>query len=313
MILVTGADGFIGRAVCERLRAEGYRLRMTARNIRDGYLATGPIDGMTDWSAALQSVTEIVHCAGRAHVMNETAADSLGEFRRINVDATENLARQAASSGVKRIVYLSSIKVNGERNAVAGRPFREEDTPAPIDAYGISKLEAENALKKISAQTGLEVVVIRPVLVYGPGVKGNFSTLLRAVSKGWLLPFGSIRNMRSFVSLDNLVDLILSCVTHPKAANETFLASDGDDISTSELIRRVSISLDRPARLLPVPPVLLKMVAAIMGRGDMMGRLCDSLQVDISKARRITGWHPPRKMEETLTKMATRTGLRTGG
>jgi UDP-glucose 4-epimerase len=235
--------------------------------------------------------------------MREEAIDPLAEFRLINVEGTLELARQAALSGVRRFIYLSSIKVNGEQT-LSGQSFTEQDVPAPADSYALSKLEAEESLRDLAKQTGMEVVIIRPPLVYGPGVKANFLNMMCWLHKGMPLPFASINNRRSLVALDNLLDLIVVCLEHPEAANQIFLVSDGDDLSTTELLRRMAHALGKPVRLMPVPVSLLKAGAGLLGRRDMAQRLCGSLQVDISKARTLLGWNPPISVEDGLSRTA---------
>jgi nucleoside-diphosphate-sugar epimerase len=231
--------------------------------------------------------------------MHDTAADPVTAFRAVNVDGTLNLARQAAAAGVKRFVFISSVKVNGESTAL-GRAFTEADLANPQDAYGQSKHEGEQGLRQLSVDTGMEVVVIRPPLVYRPGVKANFAALMRAVQRGWPLPLGAVHNQRSFVALSNLVDFIVTCITHPQAANQTFLVSDGQDLSTTELVRGMAQVAGVPARLLPVPVWALQAGASLLGKGDVVQRLCGNLQVDISKARNLLGWVPPVSAEEGL-------------
>lgn len=263
-------------------------------------VAVGDIHEATDWSAALNGCSTVVHLAARVHVMNERASDPLREFRRTNVDGTLHLARQAARSGVRRFVFVSSIKVNGEATS-AGRPFTSADAPAAEDAYGISKMEAEQGLSTIARDTGMEVVIVRPPLVYGPGVKANFASLMRAVQRGIPLPLGSVsNNRRSLVALDNLVDLLITCIDHPAAASQTFLVSDGEDLSTTALIRRIGQALGKPARLLSVPPALLELGAAVVGKRDMAQRLLGNLQVDINHTRTTLGWTPPITVDEGL-------------
>jgi UDP-glucose 4-epimerase len=245
---------------------------------------------------------------GGIHANNTyPAADPLEEFRRVNVQGTLNLARQAAAAGVRRFVFVSSIKVNGEATQL-GQPFTADDAPAPLDAYGVSKMEAERGLREIARQTGMEVVIIRPPLVYGPGVKANFAAMMRWLKRGVPLPLGAIHNQRSLVSLDNLVDLLVTCITHPAAANQTFLVSDGADVSTTELLRRMGQALGRPARLMPVPVSWLKLAAAMVGKQDVAQRLCGSLQVDIEKTRRLLGWTPPLSLDQGLKRAAGNTG-----
>ena len=307
--LVTGANGFVGRSFCAALSRFGHEVRGAVRSVNDQIdcvelVVVGSISAETGWSAALHGVDVLVHLAARVHVMHDTASDPLAEFRAANVDTTLNLARQAAAAGVKRFVFISSVKVNGE-STQPGQAFTEADPPDPQDAYGQSKYEAEQGLRQISAQTGMEVVIIRPPLVYGLGVKANFFALMRAVQRGWPLPLGAItQNRRSLVALDNLVDLIVTCITHPAAANQTFLVSDGEDLSTTDLLRRMGQALGKPARLLPVPPALLKLGAALLGKPELAQRLCGSLQVDISKTRELLGWVPPLSVDEGLRRAA---------
>lgn len=269
----------------------------------------GAIDGHTAWTAALSGVSTVVHAAARVHVMSDSSADPLAEFRRVNVDGTLNLASQAAAAGVKRFVFVSSVKVNGEQT-LAGQPFSEADVGAPQDAYGQSKHEAEMGLRALASDTGMEVVIIRPPLVYGPGVKANFAALMRAVQRGWPLPLGAVHNQRSLVALDNLVDLIVTCLDHPAAANQTFLVSDGQDLSTAQLVQGMAQAAGVSARLLPVPVWALQAGAGLLGTGAAVQRLCGNLQVDISKARSLLGWVPPVTVAEGLRRaMGTGDGL----
>ncbi len=270
--------------------------------MRDG-VVVGNLGGDTDWSAALKGIEIIVHLAARVHVMNDSVSDPLAEFRRVNVEGTLNLAQQAVSGGVKRFVFISSIKVNGG-NTLLNQPYFADDTPAPVDPYGISKYEAEEGLHSLAMETGLEVVIIRPPLVYGPGVKVNFRSMMQWLNRGLPLPFGAIHNKRSLVALDNLVDLIITCIEHPSAANQTFLAGDGEDLSTTELLRIMGQALGRPARLMPIPERLLEAVAVLLGKRALAQRLCASLQVDISKAKELLGWVPPVKTKEALHETA---------
>lgn len=310
MILVTGGSGFIGSALVERLTSSGSaNVRATFRDpasVPKGFgnaVIVRSIDGSTDWDAALRGVNMVVHTAARVHVMRETARNPGADYHRINVDGTLNLARQAAAAGVKRFVFLSSIKVNGEKTR-AGKPFTPDDAPKPAGAYGVSKLAAERGLLKIGAESGLEVVIIRPVLVYGPGVKGNFRTLLRTVSMGIPLPFASLLGKRSLVGLSNLVDMIAACSGHPAAANQIFLVSDGDDLSTPDLLRRTGRALGRSVRVFPFPETLLRLAAALTGKSEAIQRLADSLQVDISKNRELLGWVPRTTVDEELRMLA---------
>lgn len=310
-ILVTGASGFVGRAVWQQLRSmDGVQAVGTVRcaNALMGRgasaIVVGDMSHQTDWSTALTDVDAIVHTAGRVHVMQDNALDSLAEYRSVNVQGTLHLARQAAAAGVRRFVFLSSIKVNGEATQNS-QPFTADDAPTPQDPYGISKMEAEDGLREISTRTGMEVVIIRPPLVYGPGVKANFHTMMRWLVHGVPLPFGRItQNRRSLVALDNLVDLIVTCIHHPAAANQTFLVSDGEDLSTTDLLSCMGRALGKPARLLPVPTSFLKLAATWVGKPDLAQRLCGSLQVDISKTRLLLGWSPPVSVDDGLRKTA---------
>ncbi|EPN6726144.1 SDR family oxidoreductase [Pseudomonas sp. GD03817] len=309
-ILVTGASGFVGGALCRQLDTLGsFAIRAASRDLGGASVAgiqavtVADLSATTDWARALSGVDLVVHAAARVHVMKETASDSLAEFRRVNVDGTLNLARQAAAAGVQRFIFISSIKVNGE-SSQPGQPLRADDSPAPQDAYGVSKHEAEQGLRQLAAATGMEVVVIRPVLVYGPGVKANFHSMMRWLQRGVPLPFGAVCNRRSLVSLANLVDLVVTCIDHPRAANQTFLASDGDDVSLTQLLRALGLALGRPARLLPVPAGLLRGAVLLIGRRDLAQRLFGTLQVDIEKNRQLLGWYPPCTLEQGLNMTA---------
>ena len=255
----------------------------------------------SDWSAAVLKQDAVIHAAARVHVMKDQMSNPLAGYRCVNVDGTLQLAKQAAAAGVKRFIFISSVKVNGEAT-LPGIPFSAEDAPAPLDPYGVSKLEAEQGLREISAQTGMEVVIVRPPLVYGPGVKANFASMMLWVARGVPLPLGSIRNSRSMVALDNLVDLLVTCLKHPAAAGQTFLVSDGEDVSTTQLLRRTAQAMGKPSRLLPVPVDLLQWGAALAGKRDVAQRLCGSLQVDISKTRQLLGWSPPLTLDQGLKK-----------
>ena len=305
-VLVTGATGFVGQTLVRRLVLhEGHDVRCAIRKERDGLEGAahvhvvGEVDASTDWQRALVDVDCVVHLAARVHVVRDHCHDPLMEFRRVNTKGTLNLARQAATAGVRRLVYFSSIKVNGE-TTVSDRPFTPNDLAAPQDFYGISKHEAEVGLREIARTTGMQVVIIRPTLVYGEGAKGNFKSLMKLVASGIPLPLASIHNLRSFVGIDNLVDFIVTCLEHPAAANETFMVSDGEDLSTPDLIRRMARAMNRPARLFQVPVWALKAGASLLGKGDAMQRLCGNLQVDISKSRELLGWSPPVSVDEGL-------------
>jgi len=310
-ILVTGANGFVGKSLCAELLNQGHTARAAVRTkvvpIKNVEVTiVGEIDSATDWSTALRDVDVVVHLAARVHVMHDTVVDPLAEFRKVNVDGTLHLALQAAKAGVKRFIFISSVKVNGE-HATLGRPFTEEDVANPQDAYGVSKLEAEQGLLQIAQQAGMEVVIIRPPLVYGTGVKANFASMMRAVKRGIPLPLGAIHNKRSFVYVGNLVSLIAKCIDHPAAANQVFLVSDAHDLSTTELLRECASALDVKARLLPVPQKLIEVSAAMLGKRAVAQRLCGSLQVDITKAQTLLGWVPPFSVEQGLK--ATALGL----
>lgn len=309
-VLVTGATGFLGQALVRQL-VSNQRFVPRAASRRewkerlDG-TETVQIDELgadTDWLKALADVECVIHLAARVHVMQDTAKDALAEFRRVNVEGTLNLACQAIVSGVRRFVFISSIKVNGE-SVPFGQAFAADNVPAPQDHYGISKLEAEQGLIDIANQVGMEVVIIRPPLVYGPGVKANFLAMMRWLHKGLPLPFGAIHNRRSLAALDNLVDLIVTCLEHPAAANQTFMVSDDEDISTTELLRRTSKALGKPAYLVPVSTSLLQLGAKLLGKQGIVPRLLGNLQVDISHTKQILDWTPPINVDDGLRKTA---------
>ena len=307
-LLLTGATGFVGSALTQHLHQQGCSLTATVRHVTNNLLPSiqqtpiGDLLPNTDWTLALNNVDTVIHLAARVHVMNDTAADPLEAFRRTNTAATLNLAQQAARSGVRRFISLSSIKVNGE--STKNKPFTAEDNYIPTDFYGLSKYEAEQGLCEIAKQTGMEVVIIRPPLVYGEGVKGNFQSMMQWIHKGIPLPLGSVHNQRSLVALDNLIDLITLCIDHPAAANQTFLVSDGEDLSTTDLLRRLGSALNKSARLLPVPQVMLTTALHLLGKETIAQRLCGNLQVDISKTRDLLGWQPIISVDEALQKTA---------
>lgn len=308
-ILVTGASGFVGSAVVDRLVIHSeFTLRAALRQVNHqlppmvDVIQVDDLAPDTDWLTALQGIDVVVHTAARVHVIHDTATDPLIEFRRVNVEGTLNLARQSAAAGVKRFVFISSIKVNGE-GTLLEKPYMADDSPAPLDPYGISKMEAEKGLQQLAMEAGIEVVIIRPPLVYGPGVKANFALIMKWISRGVPLPLGAVYNHRSLVALDNLVDFIIYCIDHPKAANEVFLLSDGEDVSTTELLQKVAKAFGKKTRLIPVPVWLMTFVAKLVGKSDVANRLFGSLQVDNSKARDLLGWQPLVTMDEQLKKM----------
>lgn len=302
-VLVTGGTGFVGGAVMTRLVNDGCEVAGAVRQASVlSWAVHSPCLGRdADWRPLLADKTEVVHTAARAHMLNDRVADPLIEFRRVNVAGTLRLAEQAAAMGVRRFVFISSIGVNGVRSD-PGRAFSEIDKANPHNAYALSKWEAERGLLRIADESAMEVVIIRPPLVYGCNAPGNFGTLMRAVQRGWPLPLGAVHNQRSFVALDNLVDFILTCITHPQAANQTFLVSDGQDLSTTELLRGMAQAVGMPARLLPVPVLALQAGAKLLGKGHAVERLCGNLQVDISKARSLLGWVPPVSVEDGLSR-----------
>lgn len=306
-VLVTGGTGFVGSALVLRLMADGIDVICAARKPVDRIRAVQSpfLDSSADWRMALADRTVVIHAAARAHVLHGSTSNSLAIFREVNTAGTLRLATQAAEMGVGRFVFISSIGVNGTRTT---SPFKETDTPSPIEPYAISKLEAEQGLMRISERTGMELVIVRPPLVYGLGAPGNFGRLAKAVRLRRPLPLGLVtQNRRTLIGLDNLVDLIVTCVQHPLAANQVFLAGDNEDLSTTELLLRMYRAFDVESRLLRVPVPLLRMAALTLGKSAMIERLCGSLQVDTSKARRILGWRPPLSVDEGLIRAAGRT------
>ena len=303
-VLVTGTTGFVGAALVSRLVDSGRFGVRTALRRESGELlvgveqiVVGDLTPNTDWQQALVGVDAVVHLAARVHVMNDTASDPLSAFRQVNVAGTERLARIAATKGVKRFVYISSVKVNGES---CEKPFTEQSIPAPEDPYGVSKWETEQILHRVAEETGLEVVILRPPLVYGPGVKANFLSLFKIVDRGIPLPLAGINNQRSLIYLENLVDAIIKCIEHPNAANQTFLLSDGQDVSTPELIRMIASAMGKKPRLAPCPPVVLKFLGKLTGKSLEVKRLIGSLQIDNSKIKKVLNWQRPFTMEEGI-------------
>lgn len=308
-VLVTGATGFIGSFLCKRLLDNNMFVRGTllpsevASSLVPGVQPAliEPLGSETSWDNSLAGIDTVVHLAARVHIMEDTSSDPLSEFRRINVDGTARLARESVKMGVKRLVFVSSIKVNGEETVF---PYTSESQPVPTDDYGISKWEAEQALRKIECETGLEVVVVRPTLVYGPGVKANFLNLLDVVYRGFPLPLSSISNLRSFIFVGNLVDALVKCTVHPAAAGNTYLVSDGEDVSTPELIRRTAVSLGVKERLFAFPVNFMKLVGVLMGKSGAVNRLTGSLTVDGSKIRQELNWNPPFSLEHGMRETA---------
>jgi nucleoside-diphosphate-sugar epimerase len=309
-LLVTGATGFVGHAVACRAAELGWAVRAAGRRAPVYPWPLGISAAVSpdlaapdaDWRALLRDVDAVVHCAARVHVMQDSVADPLAAFVAINADATAHLARQAAREGVRRFVFLSTIGIHGAETRQ--RPFSADDPPAPHSPYARSKLQAEQSLREIARETGLEVVVIRPPLVYGPGAPGNFARLLNAVRRGLPLPFAAVDNRRSLVGLQNLADCIVACLAHPQAPHRAFLVSDDDDLSTPELLRRVAAALGTRARLFPLPTVLLRLAARAVGRGALARQLCGSLQVDIAETRRRLDWTPPSSVDAELGRAA---------
>ena len=310
-ILVTGSTGFIGAALIQRLIKDQFSVSAVVRTLSANkfnadicLIDIGQLTPSLDWSHALQGVTTVVHLAARTHIISEKSKDPLAEYRYINVDCTLNLAHQAARAGVKRFIYMSSIKVNGEFT-ISGKSFAAQDQPMPHDVYGISKYEAELGLRVIANKFGMELVVIRPPLVYGPGVKANFLSMMNWLQHGIPLPLGGVKkNRRSFVFIDNLVDIIVTCINHPVAANQTFLVSDDEDLSAADLLDRIAWALGRPSNLISVPAPLIIIVAKLFGRSDIAQRLCGSLQVDIKKTKDLLNWSPPMTINEGLRQTA---------
>ena len=320
-VLITGTTGFVGNSVLNLSLEEGHSIVTLGRKLSEyedakanfkqiicsdlsKLFVSESSDELKALNKALQNIDVILHTAARVHILNDSGnEDLLSEFRKLNTTATFELAKRAAHVGVKRFIFISSIKVNGEMTEL-GKPFKPSDDFIPNDPYGLSKYEAEQGLLALAKETGMEVVIIRPPLVYGPGVRANFASMMKWVNKGIPLPFGTIDNKRSLVALDNLVNFIIHCIDHPKAANEIFLISDGEDVSTTELLRKVANAFGKKALLLPVPVSLMRFAAKLIGKADVANRLFGSLRVDSSKARDLLDWKPVVTMDEQLKKTA---------
>ncbi len=308
-VLITGVGGFIGRELCVRMLAEGWQVRGTFRSEIDvsrlprgvEAVSIASIDSDTKWDDALAGIDTVVHLAARVHVMDDSSLDPITEYRKVNVEGTKCLAIAAAKAGVKRFVFISSVKVNGEGRAAA---YTEDDEEAPEDSYGVSKWEAEQELHKISDTTGIEVVILRPPLVYGPGVKANFLRLFKIVERGIPLPLSSIKNRRSFIYLGNLIDAIITCIVHPGAAGHTFLVGDEENISTPGLIRQIALAMEKPTLLFPIPPFLMRLTGKLLGKSAAIDRLLGSLTIDSTRVRKELEWKPPYKMEQGIRETA---------
>lgn len=303
-VLITGASGFVGQSLCKKMSQSGWLVNAAMRSLCQlranvNLVTVGKIDGETNWNEALSGVDVVIHLAARVHIMHDNTTNPLEEFCKVNVAGTERLARSAAANGVRRFIYISSIKVNGE-STQWGNKFTESDVPSPQDPYGVSKWEAEQALHRVAAETGLEVVIVRPPLVYGAGVKGNFVQMLKVLAKGIPLPLASVRNLRSLIYVENLVDALVVCATHPAVAGQTYLVSDDKDISTPNLLRLLGAAMCHPAHLFPCPSILLKLTGRLTGKGKQFERLLGSLRVDSSKIRRELNWTPPYTLEQGL-------------
>lgn len=309
-ILVTGAAGFVGSHLIRHLYTQGYQVIGAVRSQQNvsydafaelEYKAVGDIQDSLDWMPCLKGVDAVVHLANRAHALRESDSNSLALYRLINTEGTLHLARQAAAIGVKRFIFISSVKVNGE-STLPGQSFSQVDQNIPTDPYGLSKYEAEQKLKELSLNTGMEVVIIRPPLIYGPGVKANFLKMIQWVEKDIPLPLGSINNKRSLLGIDNLLDFIQVCLTHPKAANQIFLISDDYDVSTTELLKEIAGAMRHPTNLLPIPQFVLEKGLILLGQGHIAERLCSSLQLDINLAKTLLSWKPPFSFKNQMNK-----------
>ena len=307
-ILLTGASGFLGKGIIryfenmpENQLFLVYRKNNLGPNKR--HFCVGNINGSTDFSMALSGKDVVIHTAGRAHIMNDNSTSPLAAFREVNVKGTLNLAAQAVQAGIKRFIFISSTKVNGDLT-LGSNVFSEVSIPDPKDPYGLSKYEAEQGLLKLASRSNMEVVIIRPPLVYGPGVKGNFATLIRVVKSGFPLPIALINNKRSLIALDNLVDLIATCISHPNAVNQVFLASDGEDISSLSLIKKIAIAFDLNPYIFPFSITMMKIATKLIGRGLIADRLFGDHRVDISKVQKMLNWKPVISIDEQMQKIA---------
>ena len=309
IVFITGADGFIGKALCTEMLSRGWQVRASIRSLEKikslpeeiQIIETGSIGPDTDWANALDNVDSVVHLAGRVHAMEDSSSDPLSGYRFVNTFGTGKLARSAASSGVRRFIFMSTVKVNGEGGGV---PYCEDDIPGPSDPYSISKWEAEKTINAIAGETGMEAVSIRAPMVYGPEVKANFFKLLKIVDRGIPMPFAGVKNKRSMIYLGNLVDVIITCLTHPEAGQKTYLVSDDYDISTPELIRQIAESLGKTAKLFYLPLFMLRLTGAITGKSQAIDRLTNSLAVDLSRIKRELNWNPPFTLAQGLKQTA---------
>ncbi len=306
-VLVTGPDGFVGRVVCKELLERGYAVRGAQWDAAPLPLGcesviVGSIESSTDWKIALKDVEIVIHLAARVHVMNDTAEDPLSAFRKVNVDGSKRLAEYAADAGIKHFVFVSSVKVNGE--STTNKAFSETDLPNPEDPYAVSKYEAEQLLREIEANSSMCVTILRPPLLYGPGVKANFLKLIKIVDRGIPLPFGSVVNKRSLMGLGNFIDLISHCIEHPAARGETFVVSDGQDLSTADLVRKIASALNKEPRIFSLSPSVLRAIGRITGKQDAVKRLTECLEIDSTKVRRVLAWTPPFSVDQELARTA---------
>ncbi len=303
-VLVTGANGFIGRNLCVSLKRKGYPIRAAVRNnvcepsVVDEYILVGDMNESTDWQEALAGVDTVIHLAARVHIMYDSTVDPVEAFRKVNVPGTERLAKMAANAGVRRFIFISSIGVNGK--FIDRKPFTENDIPNPVGGYAVSKWEAEQTLRKVAENTKMEVVILRPPLVYGLNAPGNFGRLVCLIKTGLPLPLGNINSLRSFLYVGNLVDAISTCISHPLAGGETFLVSDGQDISTPDLIRMIASAMNKKAVLFSLHPGILKALCKIAGKAEELEKLTGTLLVDSSKIRNLLGWKAPFTLEEGI-------------